>query len=104
MCIISYMFDVRRAAGFLNWLIGLRDVRAKARIAKRIDRLVQGNFGDAKSVGGDVSQLRFDFGPGYRVYDTMRGKVVVILLCGGDKSSQQRDIERAVALAKDIEA
>jgi putative addiction module killer protein len=79
-------------------------VQARARIAKRIDRLAQGNFGDAKSVGGGVSELRFDFGPGYRVYYTMRGQVVVILLCGGDKGSQQRDIERAMALAKDIDA
>lgn len=96
------MYDVRRTAEFLAWLMGLRDVQARARIAKRIDRLAQGNFGDAKSVGGGVSELRFDFGPGYRVYYTMRGKVVVILLCGGDKGSQQRDIERAVALAKEV--
>jgi putative addiction module killer protein len=92
---------VRRTEAFLDWLIGLLDVQARARIAKRIDRLAQGNFGDAKSVGGGVSELRFDFGPGYRVYYTMRGQVVVILLCGGDKG---RDIERAVALAKEIDA
>ncbi len=77
-------------------------MQARARIAKRIDRLAQGNFGDAKSIGNGVSELRFDFGPGYRVYYMMRGQVVVILLCGGDKSSQQRDIERAVALVKEV--
>ena len=96
------MYDVRRTAEFLGWLIGLRDVQARARIAKRLDRLAQGNFGDARSVGNGVSELRFDFGPGYRVYYTMRGQVVVILLCGGDKGSQQQDIERAVALAKEV--
>jgi putative addiction module killer protein len=77
-------------------------VQARARIAKRIDRIADGNFGDAKSVVGGISELRFTFGPGYRVYYTMRGSVVVILLCGGDKGSQSRDIERAVALAKEV--
>jgi putative addiction module killer protein len=96
------MFEVRRTAEFIDWLSGLRDVQARARIAKRIDRLVQGNFGDAKSVGNGISELRFTFGPGYRVYYTMRGQVVVILLCGGDKGSQTQDIERAIAMAREI--
>lgn len=96
------MFEVRRTAEFIDWLTELRDVRARVRIAKRLDRIADGNFGDAKSVGGGVSELRFTFGPGYRVYYTMRGSVVVILLCGGDKGSQSRDIERAVALAKEV--
>ena len=74
----------------------------RARIAKRLDRLADGNFGDAKSVGDGVSELRFAFGPGYRVYYTVRGQVVVILLCGGDKHTQRRDIDRAVALAKEV--
>ena len=74
----------------------------KVRIAKRIDRIASGNFGDAKSVGDGVSELRFAFGPGYRVYYTRRGDVVVILLCGGDKDSQERDIERAKMMAKEI--
>lgn len=73
-----------------------------ARIAKRIDRIALGNFGDAKSVGGGVSELRFTFGPGYRVYYTRRGDVVVILLCGGDKGSQADDIERAKAMAQEV--
>lgn len=96
------MFEVRRTAEFIAWLTELRDVQARARIAKRLDRIADGNFGDAKSVGDGVSELRFTFGPGYRVYYTMRGEIVVILLCGGDKGSQSRDIERAVALAKEV--
>ena len=96
------MYEVRRTAAFMDWLAGLRDVQSRARIAKRIDRIEQGNLGDAKSVGGGVSELRFAFGPGYRVYYTMRGSVVVILLCGGDKDSQDRDIERAIDMAKEV--
>ena len=102
LCIISYMFEIRTTAEFIDWLNGLRDVEGRARIAKRLDRLGQGNFGDAKSGGGGVSELRFAFGPGYRVYYTVRGQVVVILLCGGDKSSQARDIERAMAMVKQL--
>jgi len=102
VCIISDRFEVQRTAEFIDWLIGLRDVRARARIAKRVDRIAQGAFGDAKSVGDGVSELRFTFGPGYRVYYTQRGDIVVILLCGGDKDSQVRDIERAKAMAKEI--
>lgn len=98
------MIEVRRTAEFIDWLTGLRDIPARARIAKRIDRIGQGNFGDAKSVGDGVSELRFTFGPGYRVYYTRRGNVVVVLLCGGDKASQGRDIERAKAMAQEIEA
>ncbi len=96
------MFDVRRTAEFIDWLTALRDVEARARIAKRIDRIAAGNLGDAKSVGDGVSELRFTFGPGYRVYFTVRGAVVVILLCGGDKGSQRRDIERAKAMVKEL--
>ena len=96
------MYEVRRTATFIDWLTGLRDVQSRARIAKRIDRIEQGNLGDARSVGGGVSELRFAFGPGYRVYYTMRGSVVVILLCGGDKGSQDRDIERAIGMAKEV--
>ena len=97
------MLEVRRTAEFMEWIGALRDVPARARIAKRIDRIALGNFGDAKSVGDGVSELRFTFGPGYRVYYARRGDVVVILLCGGDKDSQERDIERAKAMAKEIE-
>ena len=96
------MFEVRRTTEFIDWLTGLGDVQARARIAKRLDRIAGGNFGDAKSVGDGVSELRFTFGPGYRVYFTMRGQIVVILLCGGDKGSQRRDIERAVMMASEV--
>ena len=96
------MFEVRRTASFIQWLTDLRDREGRARIAKRIDRIALGNLGDAKSVGGSVSELRFAFGPGYRVYFTMRGSVVVILLCGGDKGSQVRDIGRAIEMAKEV--
>ena len=97
------MLEVLRTTEFIEWLTGLRDIQARARIAKRIDRIAQGNFGDAKSVGDGVSELRFDFGPGYRIYYARRGNVVVILLCGGDKDSQARDIERAKIMAREIE-
>lgn len=97
------MFEVRRTEEFADWLKGLRDLMARSRIATRIARVEEGNFGDHKSVGEGVSELRFTFGPGYRVYYTQRGDVVVILLCGGDKGSQDRDIERAKAMAKEIE-
>ena len=96
------MIEVRRTTQFIDWLMQLRDILARARIAKRIDRIAAGNFGDARSVGGGVSELRFTFGPGYRVYYTRRGDVVVILLCGGDKASQAQDIERSKAMAQEI--
>ena len=96
------MFEVRRTAEFIDWLMGLGDIAARARIAKRLDRLAQGNFGDARSLGDGVSELRFTFGPGYRVYYTLRENIVVILLWGGDKGSQRRDIERAKAMAKEL--
>lgn len=96
------MIEVRRTQEFVDWLRALRDVHARARIAKRIDRIADGNFGDAKSVGDGVSELRFTIGPGYRVYYCRQGDVVVILLCGGDKDSQARDIARAKMLAKDM--
>jgi len=97
------MLEVRRTTEFADWLTGLQDVQARARIAKRIDRIAQGNWGDVKPVGDGVSEIRFAFGPGYRLYYTRRGTVVVILLCGGDKGSQIRDIEKAKTMAKEIE-
>ena len=97
------MLEVLRTTEFIEWLTGLRDIQARARIAKRIDRIAQGNLGDAKPVGDGVGELRFDFGPGYRIYYARRGNVVVMLLCGGDKDSQARDIERAKNMAREIE-
>lgn len=96
------MIEVRRTAIFNEWLSGLRDMQARARIAVRIERIAMGNLGDARSVGGGVGEFRFDFGPGYRVYFVRRGDVLVILLCGGDKDSQVRDIKRAKELAQEI--
>jgi putative addiction module killer protein len=95
--------DVRQSDVFSRWLRGLADSRAKARIAARIDRLAQGNLGDVAAVGDGVSELRIHYGPGYRVYFVARGKAVMILLCGGDKSSQARDIKTAKQLARDLE-
>ncbi len=80
---------------YARWFSALRDRRAKARIATRIDRLALGHFGDARSVGGGVSELRIDYGPGYRLYWTRRGERLILLVCGGDKSSQRADIARA---------
>ena len=80
---------------FRKWLRALRDVRARAKIRVRLNRVRLGNFGDAKSVGGGVSELRIPYGPGYRLYFARAGSTVVLLLCGGDKSSQKRDIETA---------
>lgn len=93
------MLEIRQAEPFTEWIEGLRDAKGRAVIARRIERLTLGNYGDHKSVGGGVFELRVDFGPGYRVYFIRRGKQVVILLCGGDKSSQARDITAAKAMA-----
>ena len=94
------MFTIRETIEFSNWLTKLKDVQARARIVRRVDRLQQGNPGDVKPVGEGVSELRIDYGPGYRVYFIQEGKLVIVLLCGGDKSSQSRDISQAKALAK----
>ncbi|MEZ0469638.1 type II toxin-antitoxin system RelE/ParE family toxin [Luteimonas salinilitoris] len=90
---------VEQSETFAEWHAGLRDLQARIAIARRIERMAAGNLGDAKSVGGGVSELRVDAGPGYRVYFTRRRGVVVILLCGGDKHSQTADIRRARRLA-----
>ncbi|MGJ4907096.1 type II toxin-antitoxin system RelE/ParE family toxin [Bradyrhizobium sp. HKCCYLRH2060] len=97
------MVDVRETPGFSRWLAALSDQRARLHIVRRISRVAAGNFGDAKSVGGAVSELRVDYGPGYRVYFTRRGKTVVILLCGGDKRTQDKDIKKAHDLAATLE-
>ena len=95
-------WQVGRTPEFDAWLRGLRDVRGRAVIARRIDRLASGHKGDAKAVGDGVQELRIDHGPGYRVYFVRRGERVIVLLCGGDKGSQARDIERAQRLAQEV--
>jgi putative addiction module killer protein len=97
------MFDVRQTAVFHDWLDGLKDRRAQERVAQRIVRLQAGLFGDAKFFDG-IGELRIDYGPGYRVYFVRRGDVVVILLCGGDKRTQDRDIKTAKSMADELEA
>ncbi|MHB8448136.1 MAG: type II toxin-antitoxin system RelE/ParE family toxin [Rudaea sp.] len=84
---------------YTNWLDRLRDLRARARIQARVERLATGNPGDVKPVGESVSELRIDYGPGYRVYYTQRGNVLIVLLCGGDKRTQAADIRTAKKLA-----
>lgn len=97
------MIEVRQTETFRDWLSGLADKRAMHRIVERIERVGFGLYGDVKPVGGGVSELRIDYGPGYRVYFVQRGKTLVVLLCGGDKRSQARDIRRAKAMAKELE-
>ncbi len=96
------MIEVRQTEKFSAWFQKLRDTRAKDRIALRIRRIELGNMGDVKSVGDGVQEARITYGPGYRLYFVRRGNELVILLCGGDKSSQSRDIAKAKAIAKNI--
>ena len=96
------MIEVRETDVFADWFAGLRDLQSRARITARIRRLSLGNPGDVKPVGSGVSEMRIDHGPGYRVYFVRRGEAVFILLCGGDKGSQDRDIERAIELAQEV--
>ena len=92
--------EVRKTSNFLSWLTALRDARAVPRIAVRIDRLSLGNPGDVRPIGEGLSEMRIDYGPGFRVYFTRRGPVLILLLCGGDKSSQVKDIAKAKDLAR----
>ena len=96
------MIEVRETETFSQWLSGLRDARAKAEVARRVRRLALGNPGDVKPVGDGVSELRIHYGPGYRVYYVQRGNLLVVLLCGGDKGTQAKDIAAAVKLAKEV--
>ena len=92
--------DIQQTSEFTEWLRNLRDAEARLRILKRLQRFKRGNAGDTKSVGGAVREMRIDYGPGYRVYFTRRGNTVVLLLCGGDKRTQDVDIDRARKLAE----
>jgi len=89
------MYTILRTDAFAEWLDGLADEKARARIAVRIISAEKGNFGDCAPVGDGVSEMRIHFGPGYRLYFTRRGAMIYLLLCGGDKSTQKRDITRA---------
>ncbi len=91
-----------RTAEFDAWLSGLKDKVGRARIVQRMDAAMAGNFGDSEPVGKGVSEMRIHVGPGYRVYYTRRGEVVYLLLLGGDKSSQKRDIKRAIEMARNL--
>jgi len=96
------MIEIRKTRVFAKWIDGLRDMRARARILVRIERLAGRNPGDVKPVGGGVSELRIDYGPGYRVYFVQRGQELIILLAGGDKRTQGRNIATAIRLAQDL--
>jgi putative addiction module killer protein len=97
------VYQLQRTDVFDEWLLGLRDMRTKARILVRLESARLGNLGDVRSVGGGISEMRVDVGAGYRMYFTRRQRIVLILLCGGDKSTQPRDITHAKQMAHEIE-
>jgi putative addiction module killer protein len=94
------MIEIVQSEEFEDWIGRLRDLRAQLRIRARIERLSKGNPGDVKPVGEGIAELRVDYGPGYRVYILQRGDVLIVLLCGGDKSSQSKDIKQAKLIAQ----
>ena len=96
------MVEIRQTEEYARWFGRLRDRQARVRIDSRIRRMSLGNFGDVTPVGEGVSEIRIDYGPGYRVYYTQRGQALVVLLAGGDKDSQERDIQRALDLARGL--
>ncbi|NJC87189.1 MAG: type II toxin-antitoxin system RelE/ParE family toxin [Desulfuromonas sp.] len=96
------MIEIRKTDEFAEWLDNLRDIRARASILIRIERLAAGNPGDVKPVAEGVSEMRIDYGPGYRVYFIKRGRELIILLAGGDKSTQSGDIKIALRLARNL--
>ena len=96
------MIEVRKTEAYAKWLDGLRDARARARVLVRVERLAARNPGDVRPVGEGVSELRIDYGPGYRVYFKEQSRTIVVLLAGGDKRSQSRDIETALRLARNL--
>ncbi len=97
------MIEIRKTFIFAQWIDNLRDIRARARIQARIERLAVGHSGDVKPVGEGVSELRIDYGPGYRVYFKKQGLSLIILLAGGDKRTQTKDIREALRLARNLQ-
>lgn len=96
------MLELRKTDRFDAWLRGLKDLRARAKVQARLDRLALGNPGDVRPVGQGLSELRIDYGPGYRVYYVRHGEAVIVLLCGGDKRTQSRDIKLAQEMAQNL--
>ncbi len=96
------MIEIRKTDTYAKWLDGLRDIRARARVLVRVERLAAGNPGDVRPVGKGVSELRIDYGPGYRVYFIQQGQEIVILLAGGEKRTQAKDIKTALRLAHNL--
>jgi putative addiction module killer protein len=96
------MIEIRKTEIYAHWLDDLRDIRARARVQVRVERLAAGNPGDVRPVGEGVSELRIDYGPGYRIYYTQRGRQLIILLAGGNKSTQGTDIKTALRLARNL--
>ncbi len=96
------MIEIRKTAIFAKWLDGLQDIHARARVLARIERLAGGHAGDVKPIGEGVSEMRINYGPGYRVYFKKRGRTLAILLAGGDKGSQTRDIKTALRLSRNL--
>ncbi len=96
------MIEIRKTYTFAKWIDGLKDIRARSRILVRIERLATGNPGDVKPVGEGVSEMRIDYGPGYRVYFKKIGQKIIILLAGGDKKHQTRDIKTAISLSRNL--
>ena len=96
------MFEIRKTQIFVQWLDELADARTRARVLTRIRRLAEGNAGDVKPVGKGVSEMRIDYGPGYRVYFTKQGREIIVLLAGGDKRTQSADIKTALHLARNL--
>ena len=96
------MIEIRKTETFAKWIDGLSDIRARARILVRIERLAAGNPGDVKPVGENISEMRIDYGPGYRIYYKKTGQTIVVILAGGDKRTQKKDIKKAQQLANNL--
>ena len=97
------MYEIKSTKTFSHWLMKLKDFKGRIAVARRIERMEHGNFGDVKSIGASISELRIQTGPGYRVYFTKREEQIIILLVGGDKSTQSKDIEKAKKMLKEID-